>query len=85
MENQFSRDMPFEVFDVLKVWCESVITDKKAMKHRCRFTFASAENVLQLLEKADLKCDTESVLSKDFKNNYHARLRRASSQSNPAF
>ena len=72
----FSRNIPFEVFDVLKVLCETTSATKKETKCRCKFTFTLAEDIMELMEKAGLKSQTESsvLLSKHFKNKYHASL-----------
>lgn len=72
----FSRNLPFEVFDVLKVLCESLPNiQKKETKCTCKFSFAFAEDVVELMEKAGLKSSESSpLLAKLFKNKEYTCL-----------
>lgn len=72
----FSRNMPFEVFEVLKVKCKlsnGVIT---GTKRRCKIVFTNEENVYSLLEhgKIKSKADSPGAMHKIFKNKDQAHL-----------
>jgi hypothetical protein len=65
----FTRNMPFEVFDVLKVECGLTNATVTGTNRKCKITFISAEHVESLLEiKIKPKADSAQALHKIFRN-----------------
>jgi len=71
----FSWNLPFEVFDVLRIKCKS-LSNMVTTKRRCTIIFTSAEEVISLMDHADLDLRAESPqpLSKLLKNKDYAGI-----------
>lgn len=59
----FSRNLPFEVFDVLKVRCEKLTDSLIETKRRCKMTFTSDEKIHALMQHAKLVPTAKSPCS----------------------